>query len=68
MAERQYPDGLREEPESTHVTNSDDDILEELGYRQEFKRKFGLWSIFGLSFSALGLLPSLAATLGYALG
>jgi len=68
MAERQQPDVFGEEPQSTHVPNSDDETLEELGYRQEFKREFGFWSIFGLSFSALGLLPSVAATLGFSLG
>ena len=46
----------------------DDDVLVALGYRQEFKREFTVWSIFCLSFSSLGLLPSIAATLYYTLG
>jgi hypothetical protein len=46
----------------------DDETLEELGYRQEFKRTFSRWSIFSLSFSTMGLLPSMAATLDYSLG
>lgn len=36
-----------------------------LGYKQEFKREFSLWSTFGVSFSVLGLLPSFASTLYY---
>jgi hypothetical protein len=55
-------------PRISTVINSDDETLGELGYRQEFKRKFNLRSIFSLSFSTLGLLPSIAATLGYSLG
>jgi hypothetical protein len=48
--------------------DSDDGVLVALGYRQEFKREFTVWSIFCLSFSSLGLLPSIAATLYYTLG
>jgi hypothetical protein len=55
-------------PPISTVINSDDKTLGELGYRQEFRRKFNLRSIFSLSFSTLGLLPSIAATLGYSLG
>jgi len=47
---------------------ADEQILATLGYRQEFRRKFTLWSNFCLSFSALGLLPSVAATLAFTLG
>lgn len=46
----------------------DTEILEALGYRQEFKRKFTVWSNFSVSFSSLGLLPSIAATLAFTLG
>jgi hypothetical protein len=48
--------------------SADEQVLAELGYRQEFRRKFTLWSNFCLSFSSLGLLPSVAATLGFTLG
>jgi hypothetical protein len=54
--------------ETSLALNVDDETLKDLGYRQEFKRKFGFWSIFSLSFSYLGLIPSVAATLGYSLG
>lgn len=48
--------------------DSDDGVLVALGYRQEFRREFTVWSIFCLSFSSLGLLPSIAATLYFTLG
>jgi len=48
--------------------NADEKVLAALGYRQEFRRKFTLLSNFCLSFSALGLLPSIAATLAFTLG
>jgi len=51
-----------------HVADSDEEILVALGYKQEFKRDFSIWSSFSVSFSVLGLLPSIASTLGYNLG
>ena len=51
-----------------HIPDADEEILVALGYKQEFKRKFTLWTSFSVSFSVLGLLPSVAATLGYILG
>jgi hypothetical protein len=51
-----------------HQPLSDDEVLAALGYRQEFRRKFSIWSIFCLSFSSLGLLSSVAATLSFTLG
>ena len=51
-----------------HQPLSDDEVLRALGYRQEFRRKFSIWSIFCLSFSSLGLLSSVAATLPFTLG
>ncbi|CZS89493.1 probable UGA4 GABA permease-also involved in delta-aminolevulinate transport [Rhynchosporium graminicola] len=48
-----------------HVADSDEEILTALGYKQEFKRDFSIWSSFSVSFSILGLLPSIASTLGY---
>jgi hypothetical protein len=51
-----------------HKVDADEEILVALGYRQDFKRKFTMWSSFCVSFSLLGLLPSVAATLGYSLG
>lgn len=48
--------------------DADDEALKTLGYRQEFKRHLSLLSIFSLSFSILGVLPSIAATLSFSLG
>src|ERR1700692_914493 len=55
-------------PVLDHVPDADEEILISLGYRQDFKRKFTIWSSFSVSFSVLGLLPSVAATLYYSLG
>ena len=65
------PDATEFSPNGGLITDkldSDDEGLLALGYRQEFKREFTVWSIFCLSFSSLGLLPSIAATLYYTLG
>ncbi|ANB15092.1 Uga4p [Sugiyamaella lignohabitans] len=51
-----------------HIVGADEEALAALGYKQEFKREFGLWSSFSVSFSLLGLLPSIASTLVYGLG
>lgn len=51
-----------------HKLDPDEEVLVALGYRQDFKRKFTVWSSFCVSFSVLGLLPSIAATLAYSLG
>ncbi|MCJ1230802.1 hypothetical protein MMC12_007476 [Toensbergia leucococca] len=48
-----------------HVGDQDEEVLVALGYKQEFKRDFSLLSTFSVSFSVLGLLPSIASTLGY---
>jgi len=56
------------DPVPDESLDADSAVLYGLGYRQEFKRKFNLWSIFSLSFSSLGLLPSMAATLVFSLG
>jgi hypothetical protein len=55
-------------PVVDHKLDADEEILVALGYRQEFKRKFTIWSSFSVSFSVLGLLPSVAATLAFSLG
>ena len=55
-------------PIIVHQPDYDEEILLALGYRQDFKRKFNLWSSFCVSFSVLGLLPSIAATLAFSLG
>ena len=50
------------------TTIDDEDDLRKLGYKEKLKRIFTTESVFCLSFSAMGLLPSLAATLSFSLG
>ena len=45
--------------------DTDEQVIVALGYRQEFKREFSLWTTFCVSFAVLGLLPSFASTLSY---
>lgn len=66
-----------------HTADADEEVLVALGYKQEFKRSvcyyfhllrltgtsdFTWIESFAVSFSVLGLLPSVASTLGYNLG
>ncbi|KAK0867263.1 hypothetical protein LTR87_014670 [Friedmanniomyces endolithicus] len=48
-----------------HDMDADEEVLVSLGYKQEFKRDFSIWSCFSVSFSILGILPSIASTLSY---
>jgi hypothetical protein len=45
----------------------DEEILAKLGYKQEFKRAFTKFEVFGISFSIIGLFPSIASVLIYAI-
>ncbi|KAM9917391.1 hypothetical protein OXX80_013282, partial [Metschnikowia pulcherrima] len=45
-----------------HPVDSDEAQILAMGYKQEFNREFGAFSVFAVSFSVLGLLPSIAAT------
>lgn len=56
------PQGIH--PVVENIT-ADEEVLAGLGYKQEFKREFSLWSTFAVSFALLGLLPSIASTLWY---
>ena len=48
-----------------HEVGKDEATILALGYKQEFKREFSLWTIFCFSFSVLGMLPSVASTFNY---
>lgn len=48
-----------------HEVDNDEAKILALGYKQEFKREFSLWTVFCVSFSVLGLLPSIAACFDY---
>lgn len=50
-----------------HPVDKDEAVILSLGYKQEFKREFSLMTTFAVSFSVLGLLPSIASTLWYSL-
>lgn len=57
------PDG--DVPYTDHKMDADERAIMALGYKQEFKREFSLWTTFCVSFAVLGLLPSFASTLYY---
>ena len=54
--------------EGEFPVDHDEKVLLSLGYKQEFKREFSLWTSFCVSFAVLGLLPSFASTLFYGMG
>ena len=39
----------------------------QLGYKQELRRNFTMIEVFGIAFSIMGLLPSIASTLSYSI-
>lgn len=49
------------------ITNADEAFLASLGYKQEFKRQFSKFELFGVAFSIIGVLPSIASVLVFAL-
>ncbi|KAI5984921.1 amino acid/polyamine transporter I [Pisolithus orientalis] len=49
------------------IAKRDEALLAQLGYKQEFKRAFKPSEVFGIAFSIIGLLPSIASVLVYAL-
>lgn len=49
------------------VAANDDDLLAEIGYKQELKRRFSTFQIFGIAYSIMGILPSISSLLGSAL-
>ncbi|KAI1821434.1 amino acid permease [Xylaria intraflava] len=53
---------------TTVLESRDEAALAALGYKQEFKREFSMWTSFAVSFAVMGLLPSIATTMWYGLG
>lgn len=51
--------------EDQNKTNADDELLMELGYKPELKRNFSMIEVFGIAFSIMSLLPSIASTLSF---
>ena len=54
---------------TNHGLASDEDaaVLAKLGYKQELRRNFSMIEVFGIAFSIMGLLPSIASTLAYSI-
>lgn len=46
---------------------ADAELLASMGYKQELKRNFSTLEVFGIAFSIMGLLPSIASTLAFSL-
>ncbi|KAI0776821.1 APC amino acid permease [Trametes elegans] len=51
----------------TAVELADQELLASLGYKQEFQRAFTGLETFGIAFSIIGLLPSIASVLVYSI-
>ncbi|CAE6442652.1 unnamed protein product [Rhizoctonia solani] len=49
------------------IAQADEELLASLGYKQEFKRAFTPFEVFGIAFSIIALLPSIASCLVYSL-
>jgi len=49
------------------IHRADEALLASLGYKQEFRRVFSPIEVFGLGFSIIGLLPSIASVLVYSI-
>ncbi|KAI6047537.1 amino acid/polyamine transporter I [Pisolithus marmoratus] len=47
------------------LAERDEELLAQLGYKQEFKREFTPLEVFGVAFSFMGLFPSLSSVLVY---
>ncbi|KAI0264623.1 APC amino acid permease [Gloeopeniophorella convolvens] len=48
------------------VTDGDNLLLASLGYKQELRREFTPWELFGLGFNGIGVFPSIASVIAYA--
>jgi amino acid transporter len=49
------------------LVNADDELLAQLGYKAELKRNFSVTEVFGIAFSIMSLMPSIASTIQYSL-
>jgi hypothetical protein len=55
--------GLKKRSHQADVRVDDVDRLASLGYEQELKREFTPFQVFGVAFSIMGVLPSIASTI-----
>ncbi|KZS87161.1 APC amino acid permease [Sistotremastrum niveocremeum HHB9708] len=49
------------------IATADEALLASLGYKQEFQRAFTPFEVFGVAFSIMGLLPSIASVLFFSI-
>ncbi|KAH3899077.1 probable GABA-specific permease [Saccharomycodes ludwigii] len=49
---------------NAQTAHGDEALLAEIGYKQELKRQFSTIQVFGIAFSIMGLLPSIASVMG----
>ncbi|KAH3899076.1 probable GABA-specific permease [Saccharomycodes ludwigii] len=49
---------------NAQTAHGDEALLAEIGYKQELKRQFSTLQVFGIAFSIMGLLPSIATVMG----
>ncbi|KAK2462554.1 hypothetical protein APHAL10511_005524 [Amanita phalloides] len=63
---RENKDGIEDEKLTVPI-HADDVLLSSLGYKQEFKRNFTPIEVFGIGFSVIGLVPSIASVLIYSI-
>lgn len=54
-----------ETPQIDALHTTDVDLLAQIGYKQELNRRFNTIQVFGVAFSIMGLLPSIATSLSY---
>ncbi|KAN0106879.1 gaba permease [Hyaloscypha variabilis] len=54
-------------PEELLASDADAELLAKLGYKQELRRNFTMIEVFGIAFSIIGLLPSIASTLSFSI-
>jgi len=53
--------------EALMASEADTELLAKLGYKQELRRNFTMIEVFGIAFSIMGLLPSIASTLSFSI-
>ncbi|KAH7342467.1 amino acid permease-domain-containing protein [Rhexocercosporidium sp. MPI-PUGE-AT-0058] len=54
-------------PRELLAGEADTELLAKLGYKQELRRNFSMIEVFGIAFSIMGLLPSIASTLAFSI-
>ncbi|KUJ21531.1 amino acid transporter [Mollisia scopiformis] len=54
-------------PPELLASDADAELLAKLGYKQELRRNFTMIEVFGIAFSIMGLLPSIASTLSFSI-